>query len=152
MNPRGDQLLTELTVRAIRELRPKLLMVNYSDPDYAHWGNPSHYTRGISIIDNGIQRIVEAAEADEAYRDNTVFVIVPDCGRDNTRLASVPFQHHFGSKASQEIFALLVGPGVAKEQVVDTKVDQTSIAKTVGRLMNMPMVEAEGPELEDALA
>jgi len=152
VNPRGDRLLTKLTVRAIRELRPKLLMVNYCDPDYVHWGNPSHYTRGISIIDEGIQRIVDAVEADEAYRDNTVFVIVPDCGRDNTRLASVPFQHHFGSKASHEIFALIVGPGVAKDNVVDKKVDQTSIAKTVGQLMGMPMVEAEGPVLVDAFS
>ena len=44
-NPRGDRLLTELAVRALRELRPKLLMVNYQDPDYVHWGNLSHYTR-----------------------------------------------------------------------------------------------------------
>src|SRR6266566_8757691 len=29
VNPRGDRLLTELTIRALKELRPKLLMVNY---------------------------------------------------------------------------------------------------------------------------
>ena len=26
-------------------------MVNYQDPDYVHWGNPSHYTRAIAVID-----------------------------------------------------------------------------------------------------
>src|SRR6266404_5699488 len=42
VNPRGDRLLTELTIRALKELRPKLLMVNYQDCDYVHWGNMTH--------------------------------------------------------------------------------------------------------------
>ena len=48
VNPRGDRVLTELAVWAIRKLRPKLLMINYNDPDYVHWGYPSHYTNGIA--------------------------------------------------------------------------------------------------------
>src|SRR6266567_6288193 len=54
VNPRGDRLLTELTIRALKELRPKLLMVNYQDCDYVHWGNLTHYTRAISIMDRWI--------------------------------------------------------------------------------------------------
>ena len=83
VNPRGDRLLTELALRAMKELRPKLMMINYNDPDYVHWGNASHYTRGIAVIDQGLRRLVEAVDADEEYRHNTVFVIVPDCGRDS---------------------------------------------------------------------
>src|SRR5215212_4430451 len=75
VNPRGDRLLTELTIRALRELRPKLIMVNYNDPDYVHWGNMTHYTRGIAIIDEGLRQLVATVEADEQYRNNTVFVI-----------------------------------------------------------------------------
>ena len=52
-NPRGDAALTELAVWAIRDLRPQLMMINYQDPDYVHWGNPSHYTRAIARIDRG---------------------------------------------------------------------------------------------------
>lgn len=150
VNPRGDALLTELTVRAIKELRPKLLMVNYNDPDYVHWGNPSHYTRGISIIDQGIQRLVETVEADEEYRDNTVFVIVPDCGRDDNRFMPVPFQHHFNTRAAHDIFALMFGPGIAQGQVVDRKVDQICVAATIGRVMGFPAEYAEGPVLSEA--
>lgn len=47
-NPRGDRLLTELAVRAMRQLKPRLMMINYQDPDYVHWGNASHYTRAIA--------------------------------------------------------------------------------------------------------
>lgn len=152
VNPRGDRLLTELTIRALRELRPKLLMVNYQDCDYVHWGNPSHYARGIQIMDQGLQHIFEAVQANAEYRENTVFVVVPDCGRDNNRLMTVPFQHHFGSRSAHEIFALVVGPGVARSRTVDRLVQQVAVAPTVGRLMGFETPYAEAPALEDAFA
>ena len=152
VNPRGDRLLTELTLRAIRELRAKLIMVNYNDPDYVHWGNMNHYTQGISIIDQGIRQIWDAVQADEEYRDNTVFVIVPDCGRDSNPFSNIPCQHHFNSRSAHEIFALLVGPGVARGKVVDRRVDQISVAATVGSMMGFKTPFAEGPVLEEAWA
>lgn len=152
VNPRGDRLLTELTLRAIRELRPRLVMVNYNDPDYVHWGNPAHYTRGIAIIDEGISRIVAEIDGDEEYRDNTVVIVAPDCGRDNNRLMPVPFQHHFNSKSSHEIFALVLGPGIRGGQVVDREVQQADIAGTVGHVMGFETPFAEGGVLEEAFA
>ena len=152
VNPRGDRLLTELAVRAIRELRPRLMMINYSDPDYVHWGNAHHYTRAIAIIDQELQRLHETCQADEEYRDNTIFVIVPDCGRDNARLAPVPCQHHFGDRSSHEIFALLLGPGIARGAVVDKRVEQIAIAPTIGRIMGLRTELAEPTVLEEAIA
>jgi hypothetical protein len=152
VNPRGDRLLTELTIRALKELRPKLIMVNYNDPDYVHWGNMTHYTRGIAIIDEGLRQLVATVEADEEYRNNTVFVVVPDCGRDTNPLAAVPCQHHFGSKSSHEIFALAFGPGIARGAIVDKSVTQISIATTVGQIMGFNAEHAKGPVLQEAFA
>lgn len=152
VNPRGDRLLTELSIRALRELRPKMLMVNYQDCDYVHWGNITHYTRAVSIIDEGIKQIVAAVEADPEYRDNTVFVVVPDCGRDNNPLAAVPCQHHFGSRSAHEIFAVMAGPGIAKKQIVDKRVDQIQIAGTIAQAMKFPAAQAESRLLEEAFA
>jgi hypothetical protein len=155
VNPRGDRLLTELTLRALDELQPKLLMINYQDPDYVHWGNPSFYTRAVSIIDEGIKNIWHAVQANEAYRDNTVFVIVPDCGRDNNRGMAVPFQHHFNTKSAHQIFAVVAGPKkyVKHEPtVVDKPRQQISVAETVGQLMRFATPHVEAPALEEALA
>jgi len=152
VNPRGDRLLTELTLRGLKELRPKLIMVNYQDCDYVHWGNINHYTRAISIMDDGLKQIVAATEADPDYRDNTIFVVVPDCGRDNNPLADVPCQHHFNSRSAHEIFALLVGPGVRKGVVVDNKTDQISIAGTIAQIMGFKAKHAESRILEEAIA
>jgi hypothetical protein len=152
VNPRGDRLLTELALRALRELRPRLLMINYSDPDYVHWGYLTHYTRGIAVIDEGLQRLVSAVEADPEYRDNTVFVVVPDCGRDSNPMMAVPCQHHFNSRSAHEIWALLFGPGLGRGVVVDHRVEQICIAATVGRLMGFKTDFAEGPVLGEAFA
>ncbi len=152
VNPRGDRLLTELSLWALRRLRPRLMMVNYNDPDYVHWGIKSHYTRAIAIIDEGIERIVNWVDQDEEYRDNTVFVIVPDCGRDSNPFLSTPYQHHFNSPSAHEIFGLWVGPGVRAGDMVDREVDQISVAATVGQLMGIKTEFTEGPVLEQVFA
>ncbi len=152
VNPRGDRLLTELTIRALKELRPKLLMVNYQDCDYVHWGNMTHYTRAISVMDDGLKQIVAAVETDPEYRENTIFVVVPDCGRDSNPLADVPCQHHFNSRSAHEIFALLVGPRLRKSIIVDKPTDQISIAGTIAQLMGVQAEHAESRILEEAIA
>ncbi len=148
-NPRGDRLLTELASRAMTELQPRFMMVNYQDPDYVHWGNPSHYTRAIAVIDEGLQRLVSLADADPFYRDNTIFVITPDCGRDANPLADVPFQHHFNSRSAHEVWALIFGPGIARG-VVDRAVDQSAIAPTIAAAMGFAATRAEGDVIEGA--
>jgi hypothetical protein len=148
-NPRGDRLLTELATRAMTELQPRFLMVNYQDPDYVHWGNPSHYTRAIAVIDEGLQRLVTLADADPFYRDTTVFVITPDCGRDANPLAEVPFQHHFNSRTSHEVWAVIFGPGIGRG-VVDRPVDQSAIAPTIAAAMGFSADRSEGDAIEGA--
>ncbi|MCZ6618439.1 MAG: hypothetical protein O7E57_09925 [Gammaproteobacteria bacterium] len=144
VNARGDALLTRLAVRALDTLAPKLMMINYQDPDYVHWGNPSHYTRGISIIDRGLESLIDAVQINPTYRGNTIFVIVPDCGRDSNRFQRIPFQHHFNSRSAHEIWALLVGPGIPRGRSFDHRVDQTDVTATIGALMGMATSEVEG--------
>jgi hypothetical protein len=150
--PRGDRLLTELAVTALRELRPKLMMINYNDCDYVHWGNLTHYTQGIAVMDAGLQRLVEAVEGEPEYRDRTVFVVVPDCGRDDSKFSAIPCQHHFNSRSSREIFALLWGPGIERGRVVDRTVEQNQVAATVAAIMGFAAPHAEGAALAEALS
>ncbi len=152
VNARGDRLLTQIAITAMEKLRPRLMMINYNDPDYVHWGNPSHYTRGITVIDQGIRELKLAVEANEFYKDNTIFAIVPDCGRDSNRAVPVPFQHHFSSKSAHEIFALFYGPGIARGHVIDREVQQTDVIGTLGGLMKVATEYTEGGTLDEAIA
>lgn len=152
VNERGDRLLTQMTIRAMKELRPKMVMLNYTDCDYVHWGYMDHYTRGIAVMDEGLRQLVTAVQADEAYRDNTIFAVIPDCGRDNNPYADVPCQHHFNSRSAHEIFALLFGPGIAKGRVVDKVADQSQLVSTLGKVLKFDTDKAESRVLEEAIA
>lgn len=141
VNPRGDRLLTTLSLWAMRELKPKLMMINYQDPDYVHWGPRQFYTRAISIIDEGVREIYNATQAEPHYRDNTVFVVVPDCGRDSNRSMPVPFQHHFQSRSAHQIFALIAGPErfvPHERRLMDRLQQQIYVPKTIGQIMGFP--------------
>ncbi len=144
INPRGDRLLTELALRAMKTLRPALMMINYQDPDYVHWGNKSHYTRAISIIDKGLERIVELADRNPFYRRRTIFVIVPDCGRDANPLTALPFQHHFNTRSAHEIWTLIFGPNIVRDKTYDRQFDQSQMASTIGAMMGMRTPRADG--------
>ena len=132
---------------AMEDLRPRLMMINYQDPDYVHWGNASHYTRAISVIDDGLRQLVEAVEHSDHYSGNTIFVVVPDCGRDANDLMSVPYQHHFNSRSAHEIWALIFGAGIARNRVIEREVDQTAIASTIAALMGFRAGRSEGDVL-----
>ncbi len=150
VNPRGDRVLTALALRAMKQLRPRLMMINYQDPDYVHWGNRHFYTRAVSIIDEGVREICSAVQADDAYRDNTVFVVVPDCGRDSNRLMSVPFQHHFNTKSAHEIFAVVAGPKRFVHHAArrcSAPQQQIGVAKTVAEIMQFPAPHAAADSL-----
>ena len=107
-----------------------------------------------SFVDAMAKRlgIVAAADADPEYRDNTIFVVVPDCGRDSNPFVSVPCQHHFNSRSSHEIFALLVGPGIPRGVVVDKKVEQIGVTATIAHFMKFKAEMAEAPVLAEAVA
>ncbi len=157
VNPRGDRLLTTLSLWALRYLRPKLLMINYQDPDYVHWGNRNFYTRAIAVIDEGIREIYNAVQADDEYRDNTVFLIVPDCGRDSNRCMPIPYQHHFNTRSAREIFAIAAGPEryVRHDRTpVGRNRQQIGVTATIGRLMGFrtPLVDAGAGPLQEIIA
>ena len=132
-------------------------MINYQDPDYVHWGNRSFYTRAISIIDEGVRELYSAVQADEFYRDKTVFILVPDCGRDSNRCMPVPFQHHFNSHSAREIFLIASGPGIVRSGVCVSSSaphQQASVAGTIGKIMNFPTprVDAGAGVLQEIMA
>jgi hypothetical protein len=152
VNPRGDRLLAELALWAMRLLQPRLMIVNFNDPDYVHWGNKAHYTLGVTIVDESLRRIYEAAQGGEFYRDRTIFVVVPDCGRDNNPLVAVPYQHHFNTRSARQVFCVVHGPGIDCGRVVDRPTQQCQVARTVAATMSFAMPYAEGAALDEAFA
>jgi hypothetical protein len=149
VHARGDRLLTELAKTAMQQLKPRFMLLNYQDPDYVHWGYAAHYTRAISIIDRSLQELVELAQQQAFYRDRTLFVVVPDCGRDANPLMKIPFQHHFNSRSSREIWALFVGPGISRNRIIDREIQQIDVAASVAAYLDLPAASIDGSVLPE---
>jgi hypothetical protein len=72
---------------------------------------------------------------------------VPDCGRDSSRCMSVPFQHHFNTRSSHEVFVIASGPGIVKGGVRVARArphQQISVAGTIGKIMGFPTPRVDG--------
>lgn len=151
INPRGDALIAELAVRALSELEPRLMLVNFQDPDYVHWGNASFYRRGIAGVDAGLRRIHDAIRQLPAYRGNTTLVVVPDCGRDDNPLLRIPYQHHFNSDEARRIWCLISGPVTPRGLRISRPVEQIDVHKTVAALMGFSSRYGDGEPLYEAL-
>ena len=105
----------------------------------------------MAIIDRGLERLYNFIEHDPFYRGNTVLVIAPDCGRDSNPFQSVPFQHHFNSRSAREVFALFVGPGVAKGREIKEKVEQIAVTPTIAAMMGLRATGSESGALEQII-
>lgn len=144
VNPRRDHLLVELAVRALHELQSRLMMVNFNDLDYVHWGVPSHYTRrGVTIVDDALRRIYEAAQAAKAYPNRTVFLIMPDCDRYINTLIRLKYQNYFNLESVHHVFSLVVGPGIDQERSADKSAEPCSSETTVAEIMGFPVSTAQ---------
>ena len=42
-----DETVYEFASAALTTLKPRLMLVNFQDPDYAHWGVPYFYFRSL---------------------------------------------------------------------------------------------------------
>ncbi len=63
---------------------------------------------------------------------------------------TVPFQHHFNSKSSHQVFAVLAGPKrylPHARQVYTGLQQQISVAATIGEIMGFKTPHAEAPSL-----
>ncbi len=150
--PQGDPGWTLMALRALRELRPRILSVIYRDVDYVHWGLPYLYRKGIQNMDKGLWELAEYLDHDPYYRDNTYLVVVPEAGRDTSPAKRLPFQHHSpDDPGAHEVFVYVRGPGVAAGRRIDRPVDLVDVLPTIGKLLGFTAPRSEGKLLEDLL-
>lgn len=151
--PQGDEGWTLMALRALEELRPRVLSVIYRDVDYVHWGLPYLYRKGIQAMDKGLWEIARYLDSDPYYRGTTYLVVVPEAGRDTSPFKRLPFQHHSPEDpGAHEVFVYVRGPGVARGRRIDREVDLVDVLPTLGKLLGFPTPQAEGKLLEDLLA
>jgi hypothetical protein len=96
-SPRSGDALNSYVAREIMaRYAPSLLVVNLGEIDVAHQGSFSLYSRAIRNADRQVWDLWQHVNKLPAYRGKTVFIVVPDHGRNLDGLGMNGFQHHRG--------------------------------------------------------
>jgi hypothetical protein len=96
-NPRSSDSLNGFVAREIMErFAPSMLAVNFGEIDLAHQGSFSLYLKAIKNADRQVWMLWQQVQKLPAYRDQTLFVGVPDHGRNLDGMGMNGFQHHRG--------------------------------------------------------
>ncbi len=106
------------------------------------------YYEGIIVSDRIILDLWEKIQADEFYKDNTVFLVVSSQGRHTNDYSS------FGDNCEgcRKLMFLIAGPGVRKNHVSGRKRDLTDVLPTIGKLLGIKTEHAIGNIMNEVMS
>lgn len=146
----ADRWLTDLTIGALRHLRPDFTALAWSTPDLAHLGAWRSYVAQVRQLDVLLERLWRFLETDPYYRGRTTLLVTPDCGRGSERFD----QHAEPADDPQlrRLFLVAAGVGIDPGTLVEDRRQQIDVAPTIARILEIDLPEAEGQPLAEISA
>lgn len=131
----GDELTFFVAREVMREFSPRVMLVNFWDMDVAHWGAYSLYLQAITKTDRLCGMLWDEVQSNEAYKDKTTVLIVPELGRDgDSDTANGFLNHRSGDPSCRNVWMLALGAGVASG-ATDRPVAHVDIASTAAEIL-----------------
>jgi hypothetical protein len=132
-----DAFLTRCALACMERFAPDVMSVDFGEIDCAHYGSWSRYVEAIRRTDELTWRLWQAAQTLRAYRGRTVFLVLPDHGRELDRPGQSGFVHHSDFYTNQgadegcrRVWMLVLGAGVAAGRLVERPIPITAAAGT----------------------
>jgi hypothetical protein len=132
-----DAFLADRAIACMGTFGPDVLLVAFGEIDCAHYGSWSRYVEAIRRTDALTWRLWRALQELQAYRDQTLMLVLPDHGRELERPGGPGFLHHSdfytgqgADEGCRRIWMLAVGPGVAAGRAIDRPTPLTAAAAT----------------------
>jgi len=132
-----DAFLTDRALACMQTFAPAVLAVAFGEIDCAHYGSWSRYVEAIRRTDELTWRLWRATENLAAYRGKTLFLILPDHGRELERPDGTGFVHHSDFYTNQgadegcrRVWMVAIGPGVAAGRRIEKPAPITAVAPT----------------------
>jgi hypothetical protein len=106
------------------------------------------YYEGIISDDNIILDLWEKIQADDFYKDNTVFLVVSSQGRHTNDYSS----YGDDCEGCRRLLFLIAGPGIRKNHVSGRKRYLTDVLPTIGKLMGIKTDQAAGNIMNEVMS
>lgn len=142
---RSDSITQAHVLHTLQVLKPRLLLVNFKDPDaYGHANNYAGYLAAIQQTDAYIATIWNYLQSDPQYKDKTTLIVTNDHGRHLDGISNGFVSHGDGCDGCRHIEFFAISPDFRKNQVIHTAYEQIDITATISELLHIPLPDGKG--------
>jgi hypothetical protein len=146
----GDELTFFVSREVMRKFSPRLLVVDFSDVEVAHFGSYALHLSGIRTADRLAYQLWQEVEANPEYRGRTTMVILPEFGRDpDGSTTNGFFNHRANEESTRTTWMMALGAGVDKPQIIDRPVRHIDLCPTLAGLLGCPPLDSQGTMLRE---
>lgn len=119
----------------LRVFRPKVLGIALQSHDIAH-GSYNGYVDVIRRNDEELGKLWDAVQEDEALRDTTAIMVLPEFGRDENLNERNGLDHGDNSEDLHKVFLIAAGPDFKRNRVIKKECRTIDAAPTVYSLFS----------------
>lgn len=146
----GDELTFFMSREVMRKFAPKVLVVNFSDVEAAHFGSYALHLSGIRTADRLTYQLWQEVEANPEYQGKTTMVILPEFGRDPDGSSTNGFfNHRANSDSTRDTWMMALGTAVERPQMIERPIRHIDLCPTLADLLGCPPMEAQGERLKE---
>ncbi|MEO0478737.1 MAG: hypothetical protein AAF196_04595 [Planctomycetota bacterium] len=131
----GDAKAIRVGANILKNFRPRLLGITLQNHDAAH-GSFNGYVEIIRRNDEEIGKLWEMVQQDDALRDKTALLVLPEFGRDKDLNERNGLDHGDQSKELHEVFLIAKGPDMPTGRVISESISTIDVAPTVYQLLS----------------
>jgi hypothetical protein len=142
---RDDSITCKAVIHVLSEYHPKLILVNFKEPDYsAHFNGWESYLQGIKSTDAYVYKIWNYIKNDSYYSGKTTMFVTNDHGRHLDSIADGFVSHGDACSGCRHISLYAFGPDFKNGAIINQKRELVDLNATVSELLNLDMEYGKG--------
>jgi predicted AlkP superfamily pyrophosphatase or phosphodiesterase len=147
---RTDSITFKVLMETLSIKNPRLVLVNFSEPDYfGHGNNWEKYIQSIKNADQYIYRIWEFIQTDSFYKDKTALFVTNDHGRHLDGVADGFVSHGDGCEGCRHLMFYASGPNFKTGVVLENKRELIDIPSTIYNMLKLDDNLTQGKIMEE---
>lgn len=142
---RDDSTTFEVVMDVLSNHHPKLMLVNFKQPDAAaHDHDSTGYIQGIRDTDLYIQKIWHFIQNDPTYKNNTTLIVTNDHGRHLDGVSGGYGGHGDDCEGCRHLTMFGLGPDFKKNTIISEPFNQTDLSATIAEILGIEMPSGQG--------
>ncbi|MEY5047709.1 MAG: hypothetical protein RLZZ175_1068 [Bacteroidota bacterium] len=147
---RNDTTTFRKTIEILNIKQPKLLLVNFKEPDVSGHANKwNDYLKGIKTSDSLIYEIWKFIQNDPKYKNKTTLFVTNDHGRHLNGIKDGFVNHGCPCDGCRHINLFVMGPDFKKNLIIKNTYNQVDITATIAELLSIEMPFAQGKSIDE---